>query len=99
MRCRVRGSSHAPAVYQPGGTAGTPGRSGAAADRRLVTPDVLVAGLPQNGTFETVYDVPDVPAFVGFEFHQQVAALELAPSGAFVALVSTNALACTKGMF
>jgi hypothetical protein len=57
---------------------------------------VIVAA---NGTFETVYDVPNHPVFVGFVFHLQVAALELAPSGAITALTSTNALSFTEGMF
>jgi hypothetical protein len=78
-----------PAILPPG----VPGCS------LLVTPDVLVAGLPANGTFEVVYDVPSDPVFVGFVFHVQVAALELAPSGLITALTSTNALTFTEGIF
>jgi len=78
-----------PAILSPG----VPGCS------LLVTPDVLVAGLPANGTFEVVYDVPSDPVFVGFVFHVQVAALELAPSGLITALTSTNALTFTEGIF
>ncbi|HEX6811751.1 MAG TPA: hypothetical protein VF384_09025 [Planctomycetota bacterium] len=63
-----------------------------------VAPDVLLMHVPVAGSVRTAYAVPDSPVFLGFVFHQQIAVLEFAASG-LLALTSTNALACTKGMF
>jgi hypothetical protein len=65
----------------------------------LVTPDLLSAGVIPGSTLELTLLLPSTPALVGAVLHQQVVPLELAASGAIVALTSTNRLTLTLGAF
>jgi hypothetical protein len=65
----------------------------------LASPDVLLAALPSNGVLATLLAIPDVPALAGTTVHHQIAAVELGPTGALLAVTSTNALQLTIGSF
>ncbi len=62
-------------------------------------PDVLELHLPVAGTVALSVPIHSSVSFVGFDFHQQVVALELSPAGDIIALSSTNALRVVKGQF
>ena len=65
----------------------------------LVTPDLLGLHVPQGGACEPELTLPNTPAIAGLSFRQQVVALELGPTGNFVAVTATNALLATIGVY
>lgn len=65
----------------------------------LVTPDLLGLHVPQGGACEPELTLPNTPAIAGFSFRQQVVAIELGPTGNFVAVTATNAILLTIGVY
>jgi hypothetical protein len=65
----------------------------------LATPDLLDAYVPAGGSLDTQFAIPDALPLAGMLLHQQIAALELGPLAAILALTSTNALSLTIGAF
>ena len=65
----------------------------------LASPDALLVDAPAAGAVSTLLGIPDSLALVGAQVFHQVAALELGPGSAIVAITSSNGLALTIGAF
>lgn len=65
----------------------------------LATPDLDEVGLPNGGLAATALAIPDTLALAGTSLRHQVIAIELAASGAIVALSSTPALQAAIGVY
>ncbi len=65
----------------------------------LVTPDLLATPFAPAGTASMAVDLPSTSALAGLPLFAQVVAIELAPSGAFLAVTGTNALRATLGSY
>ncbi len=65
----------------------------------LVTPDVLLLGVPAGGSLPVSFLLPSNPTLVGSVLHLQVVPLEFGAGGAIANVTATNRLTLTTGVF
>ena len=65
----------------------------------LVTPDVLLLGVPSGGSLPVSFLLPSNPTLVGSVLHLQVVPLELGAAGGISSVTASNRLTLTTGLF
>jgi hypothetical protein len=65
----------------------------------LVTPDVLLLGVPAGGSLPVSFSLPSNPTLVGSVLNLQVVPLEFGVGGAITSVTATNRLTLSTGVF